>query len=146
MVPWGNKEVRGPCFFLIVEAKSSTLGAKHCLPRVELVVCFCKLTIHFDNLVKLYCLSSLFGLTGNATVLHNGLLGMPLSPALAGYPFGARAPGTLWNLYGPHSNIQLLMKHNQRSGECIWLRCSICFLESTPLHSFLIFSFLNGIT
>lgn len=29
---------------------------------------------------------------GNAAVLHNGLLGMPLSPALAGYPFGARAP------------------------------------------------------
>lgn len=34
------------------------------------------------------------GVTGNtaAAVLHNGLLGVPLAPALAGYPFGARAP------------------------------------------------------
>lgn len=31
---------------------------------------------------------------GNATLLHNGLLGMPLAPALAGYPFAARPPGT----------------------------------------------------
>ncbi|XP_020630819.1 protein quaking-like [Orbicella faveolata] len=29
---------------------------------------------------------------GNATLLHNGLLGMPLAPALAGYPFAARPP------------------------------------------------------
>ena len=32
---------------------------------------------------------------GNATLLHNGLLGMPLAPALAGYPFAARPPGTV---------------------------------------------------
>lgn len=31
---------------------------------------------------------------GNAALLHNGLLGMPLAPALAGYPFAARPPGT----------------------------------------------------
>ena len=38
-------------------------------------------------------------MTGNAAaaVLHNGLLGVPLAPALAGYPFGARAPGK--NIY-----------------------------------------------
>ena len=35
----------------------------------------------------------MFCTLGNAAVLHNGLLGMPLAPALAGYPFGARPPG-----------------------------------------------------
>ena len=51
----------------------------------------------------------LFFLVGGAAVLHNGLLGMPITPALAGYSFAPRPAGKGHNNNYQGSHLMVLV-------------------------------------
>ena len=59
----------------------------------HIVVSLVTIIVRLPLVCSYICAFLFFGCIDNAAVLHNGLLGMPLAPALAGYPFGARPPG-----------------------------------------------------